>query len=131
MAPCVLGLKLLEHPFCGHTGQCTSWSKWLKLYIILYVCNMSALRLRYTKVGNFSCLKRSVYVSVRNAGTSLVALRWILSMASESLFSFGNHIQLAYSRCGLIIIIIINYIIILYIIYYIYIYIIILYYIIN
>ena len=63
---------------------------------------MSALRLRYTKVGNFSCLKRSVYVSVRNAGTSLVALRWILSMASKSLFSFGNHIQLAYYRCDLI-----------------------------
>ena len=63
---------------------------------------MSALRLRYTKVGNFSCVKRSVYVSVRNSGTSLVALCWILSMASESLFSFGNHMQLAYSRCGLI-----------------------------
>ena len=30
------------------------------------------------------------------------ALHWILSMASESLFSFGNHIQLEYSRCGLI-----------------------------
>ena len=30
---------------------------------------MSALRHRYTKVGNFSCLKRSVYVSVRNSGT--------------------------------------------------------------
>ena len=77
--------------FCGHKGQCTSWSNWLKLCINLYVCNMSALCLRYTKVGNFSRVKRSVYVSVRSSGTSLVALRWILSMASESLFGFGNH----------------------------------------
>ena len=88
--------------FCGHNGQCISWSNWLKLCINVYVCNMSALRLRYTKVGNFSCLIRSVYASVRNPGTSLAALRWILSMASESLFSFGSHMQLAYSRCGLI-----------------------------
>ena len=35
-----LKLKLLEQSFfCGHKGQCTSWSNWLKLCINLYPVN--------------------------------------------------------------------------------------------